>query len=216
MITKPSKRRRRVCILYHPLIDTDMLVLRDRKTTHIGFRDALRRIARILAVDALMDMPVAYKPVRTPLARIRGRSVKGEVVFLPVLRAGLGLLDGFLDVFPSARVGHVGVYRDEDTLEPVEYLVRLPSAMARALTVVLDPMLATGGSASATLSIAKKHGARNLILASVIAAPEGVARLRRDHPDVRVITCAVDRKLNDKGFIMPGLGDAGDRLFGTL
>jgi len=210
------RRRRKLVILNHPLIDQDMLVLRDKRTGHIVFREAMKRVSRIVALEALSDIPVTYKAADTPLARMRGRCVKGSVVFIPVLRAGLGLVEGFLDVFPSATVGHVGVYRNEDTLDPVEYLVRLPSRLRQSATIVLDPMLATGGSACATIALAKGQGATNLTLATIIAAPEGIARVRKEHPDVRLITCAVDKKLNEKGFIVPGLGDAGDRLFGTL
>lgn len=215
-MTAPSRGRRQAAqVLDHPLLRSGMTILRDERTTMRTFRETLRRMSRLIAMDALADLRTRSISVQTPLARAKGWEVGQDIVLVPVLRAGLGLLDGFLDIVPEARVGHVGLYRDEETLEPVEYYVNLPTSAQSAYVVVLDPMLATGGSAVATLSLLRRKGIRRPVLATLIAAPEGIARVQKELPSVRIITCAIDARLNEKGFIVPGLGDAGDRLFGT-
>jgi len=179
------------------------------------FRDTLRRLSGFIAVEALEGLGTRSVTVRTPLSPAKGWEVQQRVVLIPVLRAGLGLLEGFIDIYPDASVGHVGLYRDESTLKPVEYYVKLPATAGKSYVIVLDPMLATGGSASATLSLLRRKGIRRVVLATLISAPEGIARVQKEFREVHIVTCAIDKHLNAKGFIVPGLGDAGDRLFGT-
>jgi uracil phosphoribosyltransferase len=168
-----------------------------------------------MAYEVTRDLPVRRTRVRTPLETTAGAVVKPSIVLVPILRAGLGLVGGFVEVIPDARVGHIGLYRDEETLQPVDYYFKVPRHLGKALVVVLDPMLATGGSAAAAVTFLKKKGARWIRFVSLVAAPEGVRVLRRAHPEVEIYTCALDRTLNQHGYILPGLGDAGDRIFGT-
>ncbi len=199
----------------HPLVKRDLTILRDRRTSTPLFRDVLRRLSHVLAFEATRDLRVRTTSVRTPLERTTGFRLADDVVIVPVLRAGLGLLDGFLALLPEARVGHVGLYRNEDTLQPVDYYSKFPKRLGRSVVFLVDPMLATGGSGSAAITFLKKKGARTIRLVSLVAAPEGVRRIARNHPDVTVFTASLDRELNDRGYILPGLGDAGDRVFGT-
>jgi uracil phosphoribosyltransferase len=202
-------------IIDHPLIKRDVAILRDATASNHVFRTTLRRISSIMAFTVTHDLRVRKTRVRTPLEETTGYVLADDIVIVPVLRAGLGLIDGFLDVLPEARVGHVGLYRNERTLEPVDYYSKFPQGLARSLVILLDPMLATGGSASAAITFLKRRGARRIRFAALVAAPVGVKRVAANHPDVPMYAAVLDRKLNDRGYILPGLGDAGDRLFGT-
>lgn len=202
-------------VVEHPLLADRMAALRDRDTDREGFRRALRAAAVLLAVEATRDLPSVEVTIETPMEATPARRVDGDVVLVPVLRAGLGMLDAFLGVVPTARVGHIGLERDEASLQPRRYFERLPDEVPAARTIVLDPMLATGGSAVHALTALREAGARELSLVVLVAAPEGVATVQAAHPDVPIITAALDRGLDENGFIRPGLGDAGDRVFGT-
>ena len=204
-------------ILDHPLCDHKITLLRDRKTPGILFRRALEELGLILAVESTRHLPTEPVAVETPLERTPGRRLHSlDPVLVPVLRAGLGLLPPFLQLMPTAKVGHLGLYRDHDSLVPVPYYRNFPPLLDERHVFILDPMLATGGSASEAVRQLKVAGAKQITLASVLAAPEGIARLNQDHPDLRIFVAALDRCLNEKAYILPGLGDAGDRLFGTL
>jgi uracil phosphoribosyltransferase len=202
-------------IVDHPLIRRDLAVLRNRETDTRGFRSTLRRVSAALAFAVTHDLRMKKYQVRTPLERTIGERIAEEVLLVPVLRAGLGMVEGFLEFLPDARIGHVGLYRNERTLRPVQYYTNLPRTLKKSLVLLLDPMLATGGSGSAALDFLKERGARRIRFVSLLAAPKGVKTLAARHPDVPVYTAVVDRTLNDHGFILPGLGDAGDRVFGT-
>jgi len=202
-------------IINHPLVKRDLTLLRDKRTPSNIFRAVLRRTASLMAYEVTRDLRLKETAVTTPLERTRGAIVDEKFILVPILRAGLGLVGGFVEVIPEARVGHIGLYRNEETLRPVDYYLKLPRKLGRSLVYILDPMLATGGSAVAAVSVLKAKGARNIRFVSLVAAPEGVRRLARHHPGVRIYTCALDRRLNAKGYILPGLGDAGDRMFGT-
>jgi len=202
-------------VVDHPILRRDLTVLRDRTTPHGRFRQTLSDVAAILAYEALRALPVEAVPVETPLEPVEGYRLAKEVVVVPVLRAGLGLVDGFVRHVPEARVGHLGMYRDERTHRPVDYYASVPPGLGDASVFVVDPMLATGGSAAAALSHLKRRGARDLTFVCLVAAPEGVRRLEALHPDVPVVAAALDRELDERAFIRPGLGDAGDRIFGT-
>ena len=197
-------------VLDHPLIQHQLTILRNRRTAGDAFRAAMKRISSLIAAEVTRDIKLSPKRVVTPLATTRGYSVSEMVAVIPVLRAGLGMVEGFLSVLPNARVGHVGLYRNEETLEPVEYYTNFPRGLSKSLVLLLDPMLATGGSSDAALTL----GIGDLHVKNA-AAPEGAGRVARAHPDVTVYTASLDRKLNAAGYIVPGLGDAGDRLFGT-
>lgn len=203
-------------VVDHPLLKVVVSTLRDRDTTPGEFREAVERAALLLAPEALRDLPLQERVVETPLERTVGHAPAVEVVLVPILRAGMGMTGAFLRFVPGARVAHLGLRRDEKTLRPEEYYARLPDRLELSYVVVLDPMLATGGSALAALRRVKERGARRVVFACLFAAPEGVASLSREHPDVRIVTAALDRGLDAHGYIRPGLGDAGDRIFGTL
>lgn len=202
-------------IIDHPLIKRDLTILRDRTTSNHLFRTTLRRISSVMAFEVTRDLELKQGTVRTPLEKTRGYSLADEIVIVPVLRAGLGLIEGFLDFLPEARVGHVGIYRNEKTLEPVDYYSKFPRVLDKGLVLLLDPMLATGGSGTAAISFLKQKGAKRIRFVSLLAAPEGVKRITAAHPDVRIFSTVLDRRLNKHGYILPGLGDAGDRIFGT-
>ena len=206
---------KQVTIIDHPLIKRDLSTLRDKKTGNALFRLTLRRIASVMAFEVTRDLRLSTHTVMTPLERTKGYRLKESIVIVPVLRAGLGLVDGFLDFLPEARVGHVGLYRNEKTLEPVDYYSKFPRALKGSLVLLLDPMLATGGSGSAAIAFLKNKGARRIRFVCLLAAPEGIKRVTHDHRDVQIYTTVVDRRLNGHGYILPGLGDAGDRIFGT-
>jgi len=205
-----------VVVLDHPLVQHKLTRLRQVSTSTAGFRRLTRELSLLMAYEATRDLRLEEVEIDTPLERTTGRLLSGKkLCFVSILRAGNGLLDGMLDLVPAARVGHVGLYRDHQTLEPVEYYLKLPDDMAERLSIVVDPMLATGHSAAAAIDRLKGAGAREISFVCLLAAPEGIAHLTGAHPDVKVITGAIDRELDENGYIRPGLGDAGDRLFGT-
>ena len=203
-------------VLDHPMIKRDVTLLRDKSTGPETFREAVKRISTVLAVEISRNFTLTTFKVETPLETTDGYKASQDVVLVPVLRAGLGMVSGFLAILPNARVGHIGLQRDEDTLMPVEYYYKTPKNIDVATVILIDPMLATGGSASEAIKFLKKRGANNITFACLVAAPEGIKKMGKDHPDVKIFGAALDRELNDKGYILPGLGDAGDRTFGTL
>jgi uracil phosphoribosyltransferase len=205
----------RLVVVDHPVLADRLTVMRDRDTGHGEFRQALFEASAILAVEAARDLPVTAVEVQTPLEHAAGSRLPTEITIVPVLRAGLGMVDGFLRLLPGARVGHVGVYRDEQEHRPVDYYERLPPGLADSHVFVVDPMLATGGSAVHALDRLRNAGARELALVCLVVAPEGLAAVEERHPDVPIWTAAVDRELDANAYIRPGLGDAGDRVFGT-
>ncbi len=203
-------------VIAHPLVAHKLSLMRDKKTPSAQFRTLLREISLLLGYEVLRDLPLEQRPIETPVGPTRAPFLKGKkLVFVPILRAGTGLLDGLLDLVPSARVGHVGLYRDPTTLAAVEYYCKLPEDIAKRLTIVVDPMLATGNSAIAAIDRLKRQGARGIRLLCLLAAPEGIAALAAAHPEVPIYTAAIDARLNEHGYIVPGLGDAGDRMYGT-
>lgn len=205
-----------ITVINHPLITHKITMLRSCDTTCKEFRELVEEIAMLMGYETLRDLPLEDIEIETPICKSVQKVISGKkLAFVPILRAGLGMVNGMLALVPSARVGHIGLYRDHETLEPHEYFCKLPEDIGSRLVVLLDPMLATGGSASAAISFIKQHGCSHIKLMSIIAAPEGVKRLEHDHPDVQVYCGCVDEKLNDIGYIVPGLGDAGDRIFGT-
>jgi uracil phosphoribosyltransferase len=205
----------RLVVVDHPVLADRLAVMRDRATGHGEFRQALFEASAILAVEAARDLPVTEVDIETPLEPTTGHRLPDEITIVPVLRAGLGMVDGFLRLLPGARVGHVGVYRDEEEHRPIDYYERLPPTLARSHVFLVDPMLATGGSAVHALDKLKAAGATMLSLVCLVVAPEGVEAVSNAHPDVRIWTAAIDRELDDNAYIRPGLGDAGDRVFGT-
>ena len=202
-------------VIDHPLVKRDLTILRNAKTPSYVFRAVLRRMASLMAFEVTRDLTMKKVRVRTPLEFTDGSIMEHPVVLVPILRAGLGLVGGFVEVFPEAKVGHIGLYRDESTLRPVDYYFKVPRNLGKALVLVLDPMLATGGSGAEAIAFLKRKGARNIKFVSLVAAPEGVQAIRKRHKDVTIYTCSLDRGLNSRGYILPGLGDAGDRIFGT-
>jgi uracil phosphoribosyltransferase len=206
----------RLTVVKHPLIQHKLGYLRDRETPTVHFRKLANEITLLLTYEATKDMATEEAEVETPLERMIVQRISGKkVAVCPVLRAGIGMLDGVLSLVSSARVGFVGMYRDEETLEPVQYYLKLPEDLAERDAIVLDPMLATGHSSCAAIAAVKEAGAQSVTLVCIVAAPEGVEEVHRQHPEVHVVCAAVDRGLNEHGFIVPGLGDAGDRLYGT-
>ena len=203
-------------LIEHPIIKRDVTILRDINTDSETFRAALQRVSNILAVELSKEFKLTDTEVETPLEKTQGAKLTHDVILVPVLRAGLGMVNGFLQIIPEAKVGHIGLQRDEETLKPIEYYYKVPKHLETAEVVMLDPMLATGGSASEALKYLKKRGATKLVFACLVAAPEGIAKIKSEHPDVKIFAAALDRELNSKGYILPGLGDAGDRTFGTL
>jgi uracil phosphoribosyltransferase len=202
-------------VIDHPLLKRELTRLRRTDTPHGNFRRALQEVASMLGYEALRDMRVGERSINTPLEQATGHVLDEEVIVVPILRAGLGMVEGLVQFVPEARVGHLGMQRDERTKEPVDYYSNIPGGLPEARVFVVDPMLATGGSASRAVERLKERGAERLTFVCVVAAPEGVEALRNEHPDVPVITAALDRELDDDAFIRPGLGDAGDRTFGT-
>jgi uracil phosphoribosyltransferase len=203
-------------IVDHPLIQHKLTLMRERQTPSAVFRQLLREISTLLAYEVLRDLEMTMKPVQTPLAEMEAPVLKGKkLVFVSILRAGSGLLEGMLDLVPSARVGHIGLYRDPETLQAVEYYLKLPESIEERKVIAVDPMLATGNSSIAAVQRLKERGAADIKLVCLLAAPEGVKAFSEAHPDVPIFTAAVDSHLNDHGYIVPGLGDAGDRMFGT-
>ena len=205
-----------VKIFNHPLINHKVAILRDARTSTKEFRELIEEIATLMSYEAFLDVPTKVVEVTTPLEVTEQTVIQEDkIVIAPILRAGLGMVNGIHSIFPTARVGHIGMYRDEETFEPKEYYAKFPSHIDEKLVIVLDPMLATGGSASAAISALKKRGVTKIKLMCIIGAPEGLERVVKDHPDVQVYLATLDRTLNDHCYILPGLGDAGDRIFGT-
>ena len=206
----------KVHVLDHPLLQHKLSILRDERTGVKDFREVVSEIATLMCYEATRDLPLEEVEIKTPVSTSKFKALSGKkLAIVPVLRAGLGMVDGILTLIPSAKVGHIGLYRDPQTLEPVEYYCKMPNDISERDVIILDPMLATGGSASAAIQFIKNYGVKHIKLMNIIAAPEGVERVHRDHPDVDIYVAAVDEKLNDHGYIVPGLGDAGDRIFGT-
>jgi uracil phosphoribosyltransferase len=209
-------RHPNLTVLSHPLIKHKLHLLRDRRTSVKDFRELVAEIAMLMAYEVTKNLPTEPVELETPLERMTGEKVSGKkLTLMPVLRAGLGMVDGILRLIPSARVGHLGLYRDHVTLQPVAYFFKAPAATEQRDFYVLDPMLATGGSAVDACTTLKKAGARSLRFLSIVASPQGIEKMAEAHPDVPVYVAALDRALNDRGYILPGLGDAGDRIFGT-
>jgi uracil phosphoribosyltransferase len=205
-----------VTVVDHPLVQHKLTIMRNKETSTAGFRRLLREISLLLGYEVTRDLQLTTTTIETPLETMEAPTIEGKkLVFASVLRAGNGLLEGLLDLVPAARVAHIGLYRDHETLEAVEYFFKAPSDLGDRLVIVVDPMLATANSAIAAIDKLKSRGATNLRYLCLLAAPEGIERFTRAHPDVPVFTAAIDRHLNDKGYIVPGLGDAGDRMYGT-
>lgn len=205
-----------VHVLDHPVIKHKISILRDSNTGATEFRSIIKEISIILAYEATKDLELEEYEIQTPITKTTGYKISGKKLgIVPILRAGLGMVDGVLEVLPAAKIGHIGMYRDEQTLMPVEYYSKLPNDVEKRDIIVVDPMLATGGSACDAIENLKKKGCKGIKLLSIIAAPEGIERLREEHPDVKIIVAQLDEGLNENSYIVPGLGDAGDRLFGT-
>lgn len=202
-------------VISHPLITHKLTQMRRIETGTKDFRETLDEIAGLMAYEITRDLPLKEVTIETPICYTSTFELASDIVLVPVLRAGLGMVDGITNLIPTAKVGHIGLYRDHETLKPMSYYAKFPSNMPRAVVMILDPMLATGGSASAAISQVKNAGAKTIKLVCVVGAPEGVKRIEKDHPDVSIYISALDEKLNESGYIVPGLGDAGDRLFGT-
>ena len=205
-----------VHILDHPLIRHKVAIIRDKNTTTKQFREVIGEIATLMAFEAFKDVPTQTITVETPLETVEQTVVKeNSIAIVPILRAGLGMVDGILTLFPAAKVGHIGMYRNEETLEPQEYYCKLPQGIDEKVVMLVDPMLATGGSACDAIALLKKRGCKHIKFLAIIGAPEGVEKVHSEHPDVEVYVSTLDRQLNENGYILPGLGDAGDRIFGT-
>ena len=205
-----------VCVFDHPLIQHKLSILRDERTSVKEFRELISEIAMLMCYEATRDLPVEEVEVKTPVAVAKCRRIAGKkLAVVPILRAGLGMVDGMVSMMPNVKVGHVGLFRDPQTLEPVKYYFKMPPDIQERDVIVVDPMLATGGSASAAIQFLKDDGVKHIKLMSIIGAPEGVERMQKDHPDVDIFVAALDDHLNEHGYIVPGLVDAGDRIFGT-
>jgi uracil phosphoribosyltransferase len=206
----------KVCVFDHPLIQHKLSILRDKNTSVKEFRELVSEIAMLMCYEATRDLPLEEIEVETPMGVAKCHRIAGKkLAVVPILRAGLGMVDGMVNMMPNVKVGHVGLYRDPETLQPVKYYFKMPPDIAERDAIVVDPMLATGGSASAAISFVKEAGVKRVKLMSIIGAPEGVAKMQHDHPDVDIFVAALDERLNSDGYIVPGLGDAGDRIFGT-
>ena len=206
----------KVHILDHPLLQHKLSILRDKTTGVKEFREVVSEVASLMCYEATRDLPLEEIEIQTPITTARFNSIAGKkLAIVPILRAGLGMVEGILTLIPSVKVGHIGLYRDPQTLQPVEYYCKMPNDIAERDVIILDPMLATGGSASAAIQFIKNYDVKHIKLMNIIAAPEGVERVHKDHPDVEIYCAALDQGLNEHGYIVPGLGDAGDRIFGT-
>lgn len=202
-------------VLDHPLITHKLTLLRNKETRTKDFRQNLEEIAGLMAYEITRDLPLSDIEVETPVGKCHTNELTREIILVPILRAGLGMVDGITHLIPTAKVGHMGLYRNEKTLQPVLYYAKFPKDLTDAVVMILDPMLATGGSASAAIGKLKEKGARTIKLVSIVGAPEGVEKIEKDHPDIEIFLAALDDRLNENGYIVPGLGDAGDRIFGT-
>lgn len=206
----------KVCVFDHPLIQHKLSILREKSTSVKEFRELISEIAMLMCYEATRDLPLEEVEIETPVAKAKVKRISGKkLAIIPILRAGLGMVDGMVSMMPNAKVGHIGLFRDPETLEPVKYYYKMPPDIEERDVIVVDPMLATGGSASAAIQFLKDDGVKHIKLMCIIGAPEGVARMQKDHPDVDIFVAALDERLNDHGYIVPGLGDAGDRIFGT-
>lgn len=206
----------KVCVFDHPLIQHKLSILRDEKTSVKEFRELVSEIAMLMCYESTRDLPLEEIDVKTPVAVAKCHRIAGKkLAIVPILRAGLGMVDGMVSMMPNVKVGHIGLFRDPETLQPVKYYFKMPADISERDVIVVDPMLATGGSASAAITFLKEAGAQHIKLMSIIGAPEGVERMQKDHPDVDIFVAVLDDHLNDHGYIVPGLGDAGDRIFGT-
>jgi uracil phosphoribosyltransferase len=214
-IFNKTKLKHMLILLQHPLITHKVTLMRRTDTSTKEFRETLNEVAGLMAFEITRDLPLKDVVVQTPIRSCETRELATEVVLVPVLRAGLGMVEGITNLIPTAKVGHIGLYRNEETLQPVTYYEKYPSTLSSSIVMILDPMLATGGSASAAITAIKENGAHPVKLVCVVGAPEGVKRIENDHPDVDIYLAALDEGLNDVGYIVPGLGDAGDRIFGT-
>ena len=202
-------------LLKHPLLTHKLTILRRKETATKEFRETLKEISGLMAYEITRDLPVKETTVETPLGPCNTQELAIDVVLVPVLRAGLGMVDGISDLISNARIGHIGIYRDHHTLKPMTYYSKFPENLSGSIVMVLDPMLATGGSSSDAIKVLKEHGAKSIKLVCIVGAPEGIDRITKDHPDVQIYIAGLDERLNENGYIVPGLGDAGDRLFGT-
>ena len=203
-------------VVDHPLVQHKLTLMRKKETSTSEFRQLLREISHLLAYEVTRELPMTTAPIETPMMEMDAPVLSGrKLALVSILRAGNGLLDGMLDLIPSARVGFVGLYRDEETLKPVQYYFKVPSELSNRLVIAVDPMLATGNSSAAAIELLKEAGAKDIRFLCLLAAPEGVERMKEAHPDVPIVTASLDERLNEKGYIVPGLGDAGDRMFGT-
>ena len=203
-------------VVNHPLVQHKLSIMRDKSTSTAGFRRLLREISLLLAYEVTRDLDVTTATIETPLGPMEAPTLEGKkLALISILRAGNGLLDGILELIPAARVGFIGLYRDPETLQPVQYYSKVPNQLDSRMTIVVDPMLATGNSSVAAIDLLKQAGAKNICFLCLLAAPEGVQRMREAHPDVRIVTASLDERLDEHGYIVPGLGDAGDRMFGT-
>ena len=206
----------KVCVFDHPLIQHKLSILREKSTSVKEFRELISEIAMLMCYEATRDLPLEEVEIETPVAKAKVKRISGKkLATVPILRAGLGMVDGMVSMMPNAKVGHIGLFRDPETLEPVKYYYKMPPDIEERDVIVVDPMLATGGSASAAIQFLKDDGVKHIKLMCIIGAPEGVQRMQEDHPDVDIFVAALDERLNEHGYIVPGLGDAGDRIFGT-
>jgi uracil phosphoribosyltransferase len=205
----------KVTVLVHPLIDHKMSIVRDKHTPTKAFRETVSEIGALITYEITRDLATKPKVIETPMMSTTVYELAKEVVIVPILRAGLGMVDGLHNMIPTAKIGHLGVYRDEETLEPKAYYQKFPLGIKESVVLLVDPMLATGGSASYAIKVLKQAGVKDIRFVGLVGCPEGVSRLQKDHPDVSIYLAAMDEKLNESGYIMPGLGDCGDRLFGT-
>ena len=206
----------KVVVCGHPLIQHKLNFIRDKETKTKDFRQLVDEVSMLMAYEITRELPLESVTIETPVGKAKGKQISGRMLgLIPILRAGLGMVDGVLRLHPTAKIGHIGLYRDPESLEPVEYYVKLPTDVENRELIVIDPMLATGGSASSAISLLKKRGCSGIKLMCLVAAPEGIERMKNDHPDVDIYVAAIDECLNEHGYIVPGLGDAGDRLFGT-
>ena len=206
----------KVCVFDHPLIQHKLSILREKSTSVKEFRELISEIAMLMCYEATRDLPLEEVEIETPVAKAKVKRISGKkLAIVPILRAGLGMVDGMVSMMPNAKGGHIGLFRDPETLEPVKYYYKMPPDIEERDVIVVDPMLATGGSASAAIQFLKDDGVKHIKLMCIIGAPEGVQRMQEDHPDVDIFVAALDERLNEHGYIVPGLGDAGDRIFGT-